>query len=127
MKYDRRYNERYPLPGATVLYRINSERATETPVKDITHGGVCFEFSHSTDVGSQLEIEISIPGKDSLILKGNIIWTALEGTDTPGYAAMQFLPFGTDNRYNTMENHDKLRDVILECIEQNPPNIKFKL
>ena len=127
MKYDRRYNERYPLPGATVKYQIDVDKAAEKPVKDITHGGVCFEFSHSTEVGSELEIEIAIPGKGTLVLKGNIVWTAVENTKKTGYAAMQFLPFGTDNRYNSMENHDKLRELILECIEQNPPNIKFKL
>jgi hypothetical protein len=127
LKYDRRYNERYPLPGATVSYKLNADNAVDKTLKDITHGGVCFEFSHSTEVGSQLEIEITIPGKESLVLKGNIVWTAVENVGEPGYAAIQFLPFGTDKRYNSMENHDKLKELIMECIEQNPPNIKFKL
>jgi len=43
VKYDRRYNERYPLPGATVKYQIDVDKAAEKPVKDITHGGVCFD------------------------------------------------------------------------------------
>jgi hypothetical protein len=127
LKYDRRYNERYPLPAAKVRYKVDENEVHGKSVKDITHSGVCIEFSHSTEVGSQIEIELTIPGKDSLVLKGNIVWTGFQNADKAGYAGMQFLPFGTDERYNTMDDHDKLRKLIMECIEENPPNIKFRI
>ena len=127
MSYERRYSERYPLPDAKITYKLGTGDSDETPVKDITHGGVCFEFSHSAEVGHQLEIEFEIPGKAKFVLKGNIVWTSAGSEDDPGFAAAQFLPYGTDERYNSMKNRDRLRNIIKECIDKNPPNIKFRL
>lgn len=126
-QYERRYTDRYPLPGAKVQYNLEGGNSDETPVKDITQGGLCFEFTHSADEGHQIEIELKIPGMGNLVLKGNIVWTSVSSGDDPDMAAMQFLPFGTDDRYNSMENHKRLKKVLQECFKNNPPNIKFKL
>lgn len=127
MSYERRYSDRYPVPDAKVVYRLKSGDEDQKPIKDITHSGVCFEFSHSTEVGHELEIELIIPGKDKIVLKGNIVWTSVTEERPEGFAAAQFLPFGTDERYNTMDSHKKLRNLIKECIDKNPPNIKFRI
>lgn len=127
MTYERRYSERYKLPGAKINYKTDNGNGHEKSVKDITHSGICFEFSHTGEEGNKLEIELIIPGRDKIVLKGNIVWTSVESQSGPGFAAAQFLPFGTDERYNTMENHKKLRDLMQACIEDNPPNIKFRI
>ena len=126
-KYEKRNTERYPLPGAKVQYKLEDGQSAETPVKDITQGGICFEFSHSAKEGYKIEIELQIPGKEQLTLKGNIVWTAVTTANDPNYAAMQFLPFGTDERYNSMDNHKRLKKLLMECLEDNPPNIRFKI
>jgi hypothetical protein len=127
VKYEKRNTERYAVPGSRVEYKLEGGQSAETPVKDITHGGLCFEFEHSAEEGNLIEIEIRIPGREKLVLKGNIVWTSISSTDDPNYAAMQFLPFGTDERYNSMKYHERLKKLLKQCIEDNPPNIKFKL
>jgi hypothetical protein len=126
-QYERRYTDRYPLPGAKVQYNLDGGNSDETSVKDITQGGLCFEFSHNADEGHRIEIELKIPGMDNLVLKGHIVWTSVSSGNDPNLAAMQFLPFGTDNRYNSMDNHERLKKVLQECLKNNPPNIKFRL
>ncbi len=126
-EYERRYTERYPLPEAKVEYKLEDGASAKAPAKDITQGGLCFEFSHSAEKGHLVEVILQIPGKANLTLKGNIVWTSVSQSENPNLAAIQFLPFGTDDRYNTMENHKKLKHLLQECLEDNPPNIKFKL
>jgi len=112
---DRRYTDRFTVPDGKVIYKLSTGKATAAPIKDITNGGLCFELDEITHIGNQIELEILIPGKTKLILKGNIRWASLGAEEDRGFAGVQFLPFGTDDRYNSMKSHDQLRAVIDYC------------
>jgi Icc-related predicted phosphoesterase len=39
-------------------------------------------------------------------------WSELNESENVSYAAVQFLPFGTDERYNSMEIYQKLKKIV---------------
>ena len=64
--------------------------------------------------GAFIEIEIAIPTKQKLVVKGHVIWTKQKESNRPGFAVVQFLPVGTDERFNSTENISQINDLIDE-------------
>ena len=109
---ERRHADRFEIPGARVEYRLNGSISSKMPLRDITNGGARFAVQHRFTRGDEVKLEIRIPSRDQISLKGFIVWA----TDID--AAVQFLPFGTDDRYNSFESYEKIKALMNECINQ---------
>lgn len=107
---ERRHSDRFEIPGAMVQYQMNGEIKTQLPLKDITNGGVRFNISHNLQKGDFLELEIEIFENEKIIVKGNVVWA------TKDDAAVQFLPFGTDERYNSFESYQQIKNLMSDCV-----------
>jgi hypothetical protein len=105
---DRRHSYRFEVPGAQVKYELGNGESAEVPMKNITHGGVCFGIIDMVNEGTFMELEILFPGDVKITIKGNIVWS------NESDAAIQFLPFGTDERYNSFQCHQLLKGILTE-------------
>ena len=120
---ERRYFKRVAVPGAKVSYAQrkgfhNSDELSGTaPLADITQMSVRFETAQTLHPGAYIEIEIMPPGKEKILAKGNIVWVSDPAAGKPGYAVVQFLPFGTDERYNPLNSLQQLKELTQQYLK----------
>ncbi len=112
-KTERRLLERYKIPQAKVSYKTNGSFIYVALV-DISKGSIRFEMNKTIENGTFIEIEIAIPTKQKVNVKGHVIWTKQKEPNRPGFAVVQFLPVGTDERFNSTENINQINDLINE-------------
>ena len=81
------------------------------PLNDLTLSSACFKIKHPLKLGEYIELEIIVPNKEIISVKG--IVSRLE---IPTYAVAQFFAFGTDERYNSMNSYDQLKKIMNEYL-----------
>jgi len=108
---ERRHSDRFEIPGARVNYNLQNGNKAQMPLRNITHGGICFAVEHPLEKGDLVEIDIKLPGNAEIAVKGNVVWASKLD------AAVQFLPFGTDERYNTFTSYQRIKEVLTEHVK----------
>ena len=108
---ERRHSDRFEIPGARVNYCLQNGARAQMPLKNITHGGICFGVDHPLEKGDLVEVDIKLPGNAEIYVKGNVVWASKFD------AAVQFLPFGTDERYNSFASYQKIKAVLTEHVK----------
>ena len=112
--FDRRNRDRLNVKGAEVIYTLNSGQFAIKPLLDFTRCTARFEVDHSIQLKEFIKLEIIFPGKEKILVKGTVIRISDPVTEYPTYIVVEFLPFGTDARYNSMESYQQLSEVIEE-------------
>ena len=118
--FERRQLERFRIPEARVHYKQHQgfknakEISEEGSLIDFTKISIRFKSKHTLQSGALVEMVILIPGKKKIHVKGHVIWSTEATENHLGYAVVQFLPFGTDERYNSMRAHDQLQKLEKE-------------
>ena len=58
-------------------------------------------------------MSIKIKDKETINVRGNVVWTqtSRENEFKKANAVVQFLPFGTDERYNSLQSYDLLAQL----------------
>jgi len=115
---ERRYLDRFEIPDAEVVCRAGERSAIRGSLADITKISVKFEISMSFNPGDLLQLEIVIPNKEKIFVKGHIVRTIDPTNEQPAYAAVQFLPFGSDERYNSMQSYEQLDALTMEYMQK---------
>jgi hypothetical protein len=92
------------------------------PLNDITKSSARFEVDHPMKKGEFIELEIIIPGRKKIHVKATVIRSSIPTTEHPPYVVVQFLPFGSDKRYNSMECYKQLSELIEQYLlpEEHP-------
>jgi hypothetical protein len=108
---ERRYLDRLEIPDAEVVYISDTGTEEKGSLADITKISVRFEVSKQFNPGDMIHLEIIIPNKEKIAVRGHVVRTINSTEAEPAYAAVQFLPFGSDERYNSMESYTQL-DVL---------------
>jgi len=108
---ERRHSDRFEIPGARVNYCLKDGIEVQMPLRNITHGGICFGIEQPLEKGELVEIDIKLPGNAEIYVKGNVVWASKMA------AAVQFLPFGTDERYNSFASYQKIKEVLTEHVK----------
>jgi hypothetical protein len=111
---ERRYLDRFEVPDAQVVSYSNGSLTSTGTLADITKISARFEISHRVNIGDLLDLEIIIPEKGSIFIKGQVVRIVLSGTNSPPSVAVQFFPFGTDQRYNSMASYQQLNELTSE-------------
>ena len=108
---ERRHSDRFEIPGARVNYSLQNGKKAQMPLRNITHGGICFGVEHHLEKCDLVEIDIKLPGNSEIYVKGNVVCASKFD------AAVQFLPFGTDERYNSFSDYQKIKEVLTEHVK----------
>ena len=108
---ERRHSDRFEIPGARVNYSMENGKKVQMPLRNITHGGICFGIEQPLEKGELVEVDIKLPGNAEIYVKGNVVWASKFD------AAVQFLPFGTDERYNSFKSYQKIKEVLTEHVK----------
>jgi len=111
---DRRATYRFKISGAQVEYKIKRGGSARVPLIDMSRNSVRFQVKHDVHPGYIVELYIIIPGKNKIAVRGDII--SVTNTKAPHYAVVQFFPFGTDKRYNSLQCWEQLKNVEQEYL-----------
>jgi len=111
---ERRHLERFSIPGAKTLYKVNKKIAWlsryvgPTQLKDITKNGACIEIKENIPPGRILNLKIIVPGEEKISVRGKVVWTDTMQAPPPAKAGIQFLPYGKGKPYNSFKTHEIL-------------------
>jgi hypothetical protein len=111
---ERRHLERFSIPGAKTLYKVDkrinlfNRYLGPTNLKDITKNGVCIEILEEIKPGSLLNLKILVPGEEKLDLRGQLVWSEKIEAHRPVKAGIQFLPYGKGKPYNSFKTRETL-------------------
>jgi hypothetical protein len=115
---ERRYLDRFEIPDAEVVYHSEERSGIRCSLADITKISVKFEVSQLFNPGDLLQLEIIVPNREKIFVKGHIVRTINPANGQPAYAAVQFLPFGSDERYNSMQSYEQLDALTVEYTQK---------
>lgn len=118
LRIERRYLDRFKIYGAKIKYVMKNGDSSTGKLIDITKISVRFTINHNIIEGDSIEISILIKGKKPINVIGNVIWTAESDAKNDAQAVVQFLPFGTDDRYNSMESYEQLAQLEEEYSQE---------
>ena len=113
---ERRHLDRFKIPGAEISYKSPDGSSSLVNLVDITRSSVRFETTNAVNIGEIIELEIIVPQKDKIFIKGHVVWTSKPDSENPAYAVVQFLPFGSDIRYNSTNSYDQLKELSEEYL-----------
>jgi hypothetical protein len=114
---ERRHLDRFKIPGAEISYKLPDGSTSRVKLVDITRSGVRFEINNPVIVGEIIELEIIVPKKDIIFIKGHVVWTSKPDSESPVYAVVQFLIFGSDERFNSMHSYEQLKELSEEYLQ----------
>ncbi len=119
--FDRRHSDRFLVAGATVHFQSRQGKLVQSPLSDLTHSSLRFEITENLIIGDEIEISVDVPGFNLVRIRGNVVWTSDPLLESPAYAVVQFLPFGTDPRYNSMQIRDQIKIIIKKFSDRVDP------
>ena len=111
---DRRHADRYAVPNAKIKYRLSSGHGDVTPLKDMAQNSASFQINHAVQPGEAIELEILIPAKDKISLKATCVRISSQQNSNLSFAAVQFLPYSTIERYNSFRSQEQLHELVEE-------------
>ncbi len=114
---ERRHLDRFKIPGAEISYKLPDGSWSRVNLVDITRSGVRFENKNTINIGEIIELEIIVPRKNKIFIKGHVVWTSNPDSKSPAYAVVQFLVFGSDERYNSMRSYEQLKELSEEYLQ----------
>lgn len=105
---DRRNQDRFTIPGAKVLYKAKDKSIVVSPLVDISKSSLRFELIKDIAESPHIDFELFISPMEKISLKGKVVWDSLIDFDQKKYVAIQFLPFGSWNVYNSPESFARI-------------------
>jgi len=119
--FDRRHSERFSVAGAKLHFKTHHGDTVESEIADLTNSSVRFKIAHDPISEDIIEVGIDVPGFHLVRIRGRIIWKSDPAQENPAFAVMQFLPFGTDERYNSMGTRNQIKTIIEKHTQRNEP------
>ncbi len=114
-KIEKRQCIRFAIPGAEVsvkkagIFGLFSGFSEPLELVNLSKGGVGFESDSVLKMDQKVLVQLHVPGKPMLHLRGNVRWQASGlGPNQPKMTGVQFLPFGGNGRANPREALDVL-------------------
>lgn len=121
VKYERRYLDRLEIPGAMVEYKLKNGKSAKVELIDLTKISVRFYIEHIFTKEELIELTIIVKDKEKINVRGNVVWiqTAKENENNQANAVVQFLAFGTDENYNSLQSYELLAQIEKEYSNEN--------
>ena len=112
---DRRVLQRFQISGGKVKYRLAEGPESIVKLIDISKNSVRFQMKEILANGDQVNLEIILPSHEAIELSGRVVWTSMAKGSQPAHAAVQFVPFSTEE-IRTIPAYRQL-DSILRTLE----------
>jgi len=113
-KRERRYLDRFEIPDAKIQYKLQNGNSAKVKLIDITKISVRFYIKHKMSAGEYIELDILEKRKEKISVKGHVVWIFENDKNNKSSAVAQFLPFGTDEKINSMETYEQLAQLVEE-------------
>jgi hypothetical protein len=108
---ERRTIDRFCIPDAKVRYKqINGSNGVGELI-DLSRSAIRFEVYYPLYEGALVEVTLELPGGDEISLRGHVVWTFDIPHENRSFTVVQFLPFGSDDRYNQPASLEKLKAI----------------
>lgn len=125
---ERRSIKRIHVPGALVRLKKSTglsvfnmlSKASE--LIDISKSGLSFTIDEEYQYGDTICIRLTFPDGKSFSLKGKIRWFN-NGTPENPRVGIQFYPFGSGRRYNSVKALDYLRNMDGQQLERKEKDL----
>ena len=114
---ERRQLDRFVIKGAVVKFYSKDGSYNLIELTDVSKSGIRFKINGDFNKGDMLDFELFIPFKEKILLKGIIIRKKENDCEVADCNAVQFAPFGSDERYNSSTSYKQLSQLIEECQE----------
>lgn len=114
---ERRHLERFKIPAAEVYYRQEAGFrdcvAVEAKGKmvDLTVKGVRFEADQKLCPGARIRVEVHVPDRERIALKGNVVWVGRVQDQGPLFAVVEFLDYADEPGYNPRQSLEQLEEL----------------
>jgi Tfp pilus assembly protein PilZ len=117
---ERRACNRFVVPGSAVAYKVHglftrTQPFTDSlyPVTDLSKGGLSFLTDNPLKENKEVSILLHISEKESPVqLEGKIAYVGINPAGSYRYrVGLKFLPFGTKDGFNPLENLKRLEDL----------------
>lgn len=118
-KYERRYLDRFEIPGAKIQYKLQNGNSAKVKLIDITKISARFYVKHKMSEDEIIELDIIVEGKEKITVKGHVVWILDNVNNNNLSAVVQFLPFGTDEKINTMKSYEQLAELAEEYLKED--------
>lgn len=93
---ERRVLQRFQISGGKVKYRLAEGPESNVKLIDISKNSVRFEMTGKLVNGDSVSLEIILPHHEAIELSGRVVWTSMAKGSQPAHAAVQFVPFSTE-------------------------------
>ncbi|MCF8053462.1 MAG: PilZ domain-containing protein [Desulfobacterales bacterium] len=127
-KMEKRQCVRFEIPGAKVsikkagIFGLFSGFSGPLELVNLSKGGVGFESERVLKMDQKILVQLHVPGKPMLHLRGNVRWQASGlGVNQPKMTGVQFLPFGGNWRTNPREVLEVLSRLEDKYAEKETP------
>ncbi len=118
-KFERRYLDRFEIPGAKIQYKLQNGNSAKVKLIDITKISARFYVKHKMSEDEIIELDIIVEGKEKITVKGHVVWILDNVNNNNLSAVVQFLPFGTDEKINTMKSYEQLAELAEEYLKED--------
>mgnify|MGYP005835676173 CR=1 FL=1 len=121
---ERRHLERIKIPAAEVCYRqeagFRNCEAFEAKGEmiDLTVRGVRFKGDQKLCPGARIYVEIHVPDREEIALKGNVLWVGQILDQDPYFAVVEFLDYADEPGYNSRQSLQQLEELLNKYIVQ---------
>lgn len=112
---DKRVLKRFQIPGGKVKYCLPEGPQSTVELIDLSKNSVRFKMTENLANGDLIDLEIFIPANEAIKLNGRVVWTSMARKSHPAYAAVQFVPFSTEE-FRTTPAFKQI-DLILTKLE----------
>ena len=125
---ERRSIKRIHVPGATVRLKKSTGLSVfnllskPADLIDISKSGLSFMMSEAIQSGDTIFFYLSFPDGKSFSLKGKIRWYKGANPEKPR-VGIQFYPFGSGRRYNSLRALEYLRNMDGQRLERKNPEL----
>jgi hypothetical protein len=108
---ERRTIDRFSIPNAKVRYRQANGVTGVGELIDLSRSAARFEVYYPLQEGTPIDMAIELPNQDIIDIRGHVVWTFEIKKDQRCFGVAQFLPFGSDERYNPVQSLEKLKAI----------------
>jgi hypothetical protein len=112
---ERRVLKRFPIKGGKVTYSLAEGPESTVDLIDLSKNSARFQMTEKLANGDLVNLEITIPPNKPIKLNGRVVWISMAREAHPAYAAVQFIPYSTEE-FRTTPAFKQL-DVILRKLE----------
>ncbi|MCB0283980.1 MAG: PilZ domain-containing protein [Calditrichae bacterium] len=117
---ERRKIIRFKIPGSMVFFseisplKVTQRLSGDGLIDDISIKGIRFSTESQLYSGLSLNLDLIIPGREQISLKGNVVWISGKQKNDQYFAFVEFIEFSDDEGFNPAHLQNVLETILNE-------------